>query len=292
VFPIRMLGRQRLLEIAEQQIGERRIVGIVRSCFEEAEQYFQFYLKAEDKVYFDPKKQVIKLLFDQALERKCKPLYSSGAGLEAPTVKSHHQQKLTFSISSKNLFTLFIRKVKQTTFLPLHLIEFDAFDEREVDQRRHTILRRISLMLPKTQVFDVYSMVKGMSWKQRKLTKKLSLEPQGRLTIQWETEETTEIFNIADVHQIIWSDISQTSNPTVTFTFKDERKRGGEALFFEQETEFRQFLKLAQEVDSGSGQQRREMFIVKQSQSTKRKSRIMKAYDWFFNELGPNGPQG
>ena len=32
------------------------------------------------------------------------------------------------------------------------------------------------------------------------------------------------------------------------------------------------------------------MFIVKQSQNTKRKSRIMKAYDWFLNELAPQFP--
>lgn len=56
------------------------------------------------------------------------------------------------------------------TFLSLQLIEFDCFDEKDVEQRRQTIIRRISLMQPKTKVFNVYSLLKG-NWKVRKLNK-------------------------------------------------------------------------------------------------------------------------
>lgn len=50
-----MQGRQRLLEISETQIGERRIMGLIKSVFFEKDEYMQFYLKNQDKVYFDPR---------------------------------------------------------------------------------------------------------------------------------------------------------------------------------------------------------------------------------------------
>ena len=54
-------------------------------------------------------------------------------------------------------------------------------------------------MMPKTKVFEVFSMVKG-GWKTKRLTKKMCLEPSGKITIQWETEEITETFHVSEVH--------------------------------------------------------------------------------------------
>ena len=83
----------------------------------------------------------------------------------------------------------------------------------------------------------------------KKLTKKLSLEPSGVITIHWETEEGRENFNLSDVNQIIWSDISQTSNPSVTFTFKDDKKNSPIEVLFEHEEACKQFLTRAKEID-------------------------------------------
>ena len=44
-FLIKMNGRQRLLEIGETCIGERKIVGLIKSVFVESEEYLKFYLK-------------------------------------------------------------------------------------------------------------------------------------------------------------------------------------------------------------------------------------------------------
>ena len=44
-FPIRMQGHKRLLEIGETQIGEKKIVGVVKNLFIEGEEYLKFYLK-------------------------------------------------------------------------------------------------------------------------------------------------------------------------------------------------------------------------------------------------------
>ena len=48
-----MNGSNRLLEIAESSLGENRIMGIVKNVFTE-HLYLQFYLKNEEKVFFDP----------------------------------------------------------------------------------------------------------------------------------------------------------------------------------------------------------------------------------------------
>lgn len=116
--------------------------------------------------------------------------------------------------------------MRSLAFLKLYLIEFDSFDEREVDQRKLTIKRRLSMMQPRTQTFDVYSMVKS-SWKSRKLSIKLCLEPSGRVTtVQLETDDSLqEPFLLSEVHQIIWTDLSATSNPTVTFVFREEKRK-------------------------------------------------------------------
>ena len=86
----------------------------------------QFYLKNEDRVYFDPKQQVIKLIFEIGTDNKS----------FQQQVPKKWQQKLSFKISSKNVFSLFLRKIRNMTFLSLILIEFDSFNERDVDIRR------------------------------------------------------------------------------------------------------------------------------------------------------------
>ena len=86
-----------------------------------------------------------------------------------------------------------------------------------------TIRRSIQKMQPKTRFYDTFTLAKG-GWKAKKLTKRLTLDPTGEINILWETEEGREQYFLSEVHQIIWSDISQTSNPIVTFVFKDERK--------------------------------------------------------------------
>lgn len=52
-FTIKMQGRKRLLEIGETCIGERKIVGVIKSLHVENEEYLKFYLKAQDTVFFD-----------------------------------------------------------------------------------------------------------------------------------------------------------------------------------------------------------------------------------------------
>lgn len=104
-------------------------------------------------------------------------------------------------------------------------------------------------MQPKTKSFEVFSLAKG-GWKgNRKFSKNLSLEPNGIITIYWETEEEKEVFSLSEVHQIIWSDISQTSNPQVAFTFKDEKRFSLDVIYFEQEEACKQFLDTALEID-------------------------------------------
>lgn len=108
------------------------------------------------------------------------------------------------------------------TFLTLQLVEYDSFNEREVDIRKQTYRRTISMMKETTETYDVFSTVKG--WKSKKLPKKLIVEMMGKVTIWGMTEDTNDVFMLSDVHQIIWTDLSQTSNPQVTFTFKDDKK--------------------------------------------------------------------
>ena len=107
------------------------------------------------------------------------------------------------------MFTLFIAKIKKMTFLQLELVEFDSFNEPIVDRRKITVRRTLRQMQPKTQIYDVFtSGPKTLGWKIKKLTKKLSLEPSGRVTLLWETEDYKDIFMLNDVSQIIWTDIS------------------------------------------------------------------------------------
>lgn len=115
-----MQGRNRFLEIFESQIGERRIVGIVKCLINETEEeVLKFYLKNEDRVFFDQKHQQIKLTFDISLDRIRKGVQH---------LKAKVFQKVNFSIVSKNLFTLFISKIRKMEFLKLNLVEFDSFD--------------------------------------------------------------------------------------------------------------------------------------------------------------------
>lgn len=67
-------------------------------------------------------------------------------------------------------------------------------------------------MEPKTLTYETFSLAKG-GWKAKKLTKRLILAPSGEISIEWETEDYRDLFHLSDVHQIIWSDISQTSTP-------------------------------------------------------------------------------
>lgn len=58
-----MNGHNRVLEIAENQMGEKKMSGVVKNVFNDS-LYVQFYLKNHEKVYYDPKHQVIKMLFE------------------------------------------------------------------------------------------------------------------------------------------------------------------------------------------------------------------------------------
>ena len=187
-FPIRMKGQSRLLEIGQTQIGDKRVVGIIKDLYLETEEYLKFYLKHEDKVYFDSKLQVIKMLFETASQAD-KPAKGN--------------QKLSFTIVSKNLFTLFMSKVKKMNFLQLQLIEFDSFNEPAIDQRKMRVRKTLRQMQPKTQVYDVFSTgSKSLGWgATKKVTKKLSLEPSGHVTILWETEDGRDgAFSLSDVN--------------------------------------------------------------------------------------------
>jgi hypothetical protein len=114
---------------------------------------------------------------------------------------------------------------------------------------------------------------KSIGWKtSKRISKQLTLDPNGRVTITVlnETDEDIrEIFILADVNQIIWTDISQTSNPQVTFVFKDDKKQAPIDVQFEHEDKCKLFLNKAQELDQASelkaGATRRDLFIVKQS---------------------------
>jgi hypothetical protein len=50
-------------------------------------------------------------------------------GREMGKVPFRVQHKLKFSIASKNIFTLFISKIKKLQFLQLQLVEYDSFNE-------------------------------------------------------------------------------------------------------------------------------------------------------------------
>jgi hypothetical protein len=117
------------------------------------------------------------------------------------------QQKLSFSIVSKNLFNFFIRKIRKMEFLTLQLIEFDSFNDQFVEERRQTIRKTIKTMKPETHTYETFSLAKG-GWKAKKLTKKMTIDPNGEINILWETEDIREQFFIADIYQIIWTDIS------------------------------------------------------------------------------------
>jgi hypothetical protein len=99
-------------------------------------------------------------------------------------------------------------------------------------------------MQPRTRQYDTFSLAKG-GWKAKKLTKRLTIDPSGEMNILWETEDEKEQYFLSEVHQIICSDISQTSNPMVTFVFKDERKQPSVELQFEQEESCKEFLQYA-----------------------------------------------
>jgi len=56
-------------------------------------------------------------------------------------------------------------------------------------------------MQPLIKVYEVYSYIKGGTWGGRKrLTKNLTLEPKGLITIMCETEEFRDTFYVSDIH--------------------------------------------------------------------------------------------
>lgn len=78
-----------------------------------------------------------------------------------------------------------------------------------------------------------------------------------------------ELFCTQEIHQIIWNDMSKTSNPLVGFTFKDQKKKQKLEIYFDHEPQVKDFLELIQRIDSFIEKsqiglpKRREMFIVK-----------------------------
>jgi hypothetical protein len=107
---------------------------------------------------------------------------------------------------------------------------------------------------------------------------KMIVEEAGKITLLGTTEESKEIILLKDVLQIIWNNISTTSNPQVTFTFKDERP--SIEIFFEIEQACDKFLKHASQLIKDDSAKRREMFIVKQSFNTSVKA------EWLSNTTG------
>ena len=49
------------------------------------------------------------------------------------------------------------------------------------------------------------------------------VESNGKITIVGEIEESKDMFTLHEVNQIIWNNMSSTSNPKITFQFKDRR---------------------------------------------------------------------
>ena len=96
---------------------------MIKNLFNEAEEYIKFFLKNQDRVFFDAKHQTIKLTFDLSVERRD----------YIKQEKAKVQHKVKFTIDSKNIFSLFIRKIKMMNFLSLQLVEFDCFNDQFVD---------------------------------------------------------------------------------------------------------------------------------------------------------------
>jgi hypothetical protein len=49
-----MTGSNRILELTESQMGEKKLQGLIKNPFTE-HLCMQFYVKAKEKVFFDPK---------------------------------------------------------------------------------------------------------------------------------------------------------------------------------------------------------------------------------------------
>ena len=79
-------------------------------------------------------------------------------------------------------------------------------------------------MGPQARDYMVYSQVKG--WKSKKVKRTLTIEKNGGIRIIGETDELNDsYFQLSQVYQIVWSDaLDGSSHPTITFTFKDQRK--------------------------------------------------------------------
>lgn len=76
MFDIRLplIGQNKIMDLGETQNGgENHVIGIIRRPLTnlfESEECIEFRLRNNDTVYYDLKKQMIKLLFTNNIERK------------------------------------------------------------------------------------------------------------------------------------------------------------------------------------------------------------------------------
>ena len=78
--------------------------------------------------------------------------------------------------------------------------------------------------------------------------------------------------------------------PKITFTFKSETAPNL-PVFFDQEAACDKFLSQAADIVKEEKRRGETLFIVRQSCDTKRKSRIMKQYQWFSPFSTPSKQQ-
>ncbi|CDW91774.1 endonuclease exonuclease phosphatase family protein [Stylonychia lemnae] len=266
-FQIRLNGLNKILEVTESTIGEKLLSGSIKNVLTD-DLVIQFFLKDQDLIYYDNAQQIIKIILE-----------------------GNH---LVFMIDEKKFFMHFLSKMSNLVKMKLNLAEFDSFNDKLQIARNKTLVKRKKendqISSQTSDEFDVYTQQK-INWRTKRFDKKMMFEPSGKIQLIGYSEEYQKEFYINWVHQILVNSSSTNSNIQVTFTFKvifnqlktQQDETPHIEVYFSRTQDCQKFLNLAQEKIKLEKEQRRELFIIKQSLNTKRKSRLNKQYSWFMD---------